>query len=820
MRHSNYFLAWTLLLAFCLPTFANSVHQRLLFLKQNGTSTQKRAANLLMKDEDSLIFEKNARGEIIANNNWILVNGLLYPNRLKAVDDVEVSGKFQWKVKSGDRYQYLLATYHLPSSKIYHDPKIRRSRAKRSFSPSPVRRTNRVVRNSSSYKNGSARVNGNDRYSDSHRSQGSQNSDQNYNQSGTAQKSGTRFSDSRMSPGDSHASSVGFPHNSADSRQSSFDSRNSSIDSGQRSVESRNNSKDSRRDSFASNVRDNSGTDQTAPRVRSIRLERRNPLNGLVEHYVQGPVASSYEGVTVQIEFSEEMGSFPVLQAFSNSGELDAYFQNSPSPQIARYLLPFAGDSSQNNLYSLRVFATVSQGLDLAGNPLEEEIQSSWIQFDTIPARIRELQSGDNPVFQGDPYPNQKLAKHGIPRQLRIFVEDKNSNGENGSGFDFDLIDRPNGIQFQVFTPSGKEIPGTLAAQPPSLVYLLPDVYDLDSQIFEDLDGDGNADPEEGNYKVSYQFIDRAGNISRGQYFFFVDTTPIAESQIQFSFTPVMKTYSDPEGNFTNALQKVRIEASSEDFDVRKSNARLFSQLHGPGTIPDEMKTEVSKEERAIELSVDPDQNSDGKVDWPNPPRGKYLEEGQEDPRFGRNDGLYIVELDAFDTQGNEFQIKEEFVLDTTPPVLEMSFPSPGVTTAVSGPMRILEIVMREPVAKSCHKGSGIVKVGSSLELYYLGENGSLKERVRSILYYHKPNFENPDLPDYNPVDRYHRLLIEFIDAQGKVTSLPMDGSKDGLYQAEFRFFDAAGNEHQGQFQFRYESQTGSFEVSEIRVIS
>jgi len=806
MRHSNYFLAWTLLAAVCFPTFANSVHQRLLFLKQNGTSTQKRAASLLMKDEDSLIFEKNARGEIIANDKWILVNGLLYPNRLKAVDDVEVSGKFQWKVKSGDRYQYLLATYHLPSSKIYHDPKIRRSRAKRSFSPSPVRRTNRVVRNSSTYISGSGSFKSSDRFNDSPRGQHSQNSDHHYHQSGRSQKSDTRFSDSRMSPGDSHASLVGFPQNSANSRQSSFDSRKSS--------------RDSRRDSFASNGRENSGMDQTAPRVRSIRLERRNPLNGVVEHYVQGPVASSYEGVAVQIEFSEDMDSFPVLQALSNSGELDAYFQNSPSPQIARYLLPFAGDSTQNDLYSLRVFATESQGLDLAGNSLEEEVQASWIQFDTIPARIRELQSGDSSVFQGEPYPNQKLPKHGIPRQLRIFVEDKNSNGENGSGFDFDLIDRPNGIQFQVFTPSGKEIPGTLAAQPPSLVYLLPDVYDLDSQIFEDLDGDGTADPEEGNYKVSYQFIDRAGNISRGQYFFFVDTTPIAQSQIQFSFTPVMKTYTDPEGNFTNALQKVRIEASSEDFDVRKSNARLLSQLHGPGTIPDAMKTEVSKEERAIELSVDPDQNSDGKVDWPNPPRGKYLEEGQEDPRFGRNDGLYIVELDAFDKQGNEFQIKEEFVLDTTPPVLEMSFPSPGVTTAVSGPMRILEIVMREPVAKSCHKGSGIVQVGSSLELYYLGENGSLKERVRSILYYHKPNFEDPDQPDYNPVDHYHRLLIEFIDAQGKVTSLPMDGSKDGLYQAEFRFFDAAGNEHQGQFQFRYESQTGSFEVSEIRVIS
>jgi hypothetical protein len=198
---------------------------------------------------------------------------------------------------------------------------------------------------------------------------------------------------------------------------------------------------------------------------------------------------------------------------------------------------------------------------------------------------------------------------------------------------------------------------------------------------------------------------------------------------------------------------------------------------------------------------------------FPNPANiGGQVSSGTKDPRFGKYDGPYIVEVDAKDSAGNiSSPIKKEFLLDTTPPYTEDSFPK--ASGKINTPLRHVSAILVDPHPPQPHTfdgeghvnfGSGISIDHSAMKLFLHTPYGtpstevfdeSNNNRVKgSLNFIHFPNSSDPELPGYDPEDDAYRVLLEFRDKNGSTVTLPVDGTADGIYHMEILPVDNAGN--------------------------
>jgi hypothetical protein len=197
--------------------------------------------------------------------------------------------------------------------------------------------------------------------------------------------------------------------------------------------------------------------------------------------------------------------------------------------------------------------------------------------------------------------------------------------------------------------------------------------------------------------------------------------------------------------------------------------------------------------------------------DFPNPTAvGTHVEIGGRDPRFGRFDGPYSVEIIAVDDAGNRSEnIKKEFLLDTIPPYSSETFPKNY--QKINTPLRHASAILVDPHPPKLHTwdqdgyvnfGSGISVTHSGINLFLntpygepdpdiYGDNNKLRG---ALTYIHRPNSTDPDSPSFDPKDDSYRVLLEFVDKQGTPVTLPVDGSADGIYRLEVIPKDNAGN--------------------------
>ncbi|MCJ8347523.1 hypothetical protein MJH12_18440, partial [bacterium] len=518
-------------------------------------------------------------------------------------------------------------------------------------------------------------------------------------------------------------------------------------------------------------------------------------------------------------------------------------------------------------------FVFSNNGIDRAGNAIDPSAGvftgsgamtiNRAVILDTIPPDINRLGETPNGEVQSIPANNEKIAKGSFPSRITIIIRDYDlpervgveSGGDlastaNSSGVDFDRIlsasdSATEGIKVEVTDPNNLTIPGTLVTQPPNgLQLILPDPI----TFYADL----NGVPPEGVYSVKTTIIDKVGNLGVETFFFTMDNTNIRGETIQVALFP------EPDGsggadqanpflqnpindnilpdspdlisdlsslNSISELTEFKVCSSDPSFNLTRSTFTLKARLNGPDTVGRTMVVTGSPNINdadntcnvtgATTIRVDKDQRSifpNLNFDFPNPSGvGENVPEGDVDPRFGQYDGPYFVEVIAVDEAGNfSDPIRKEFLLDTTAPHTEYTFPNNN--GKVGGALRHVSAVVVDPHPPRLHVfeqdghinyGSGISKDHTSIKLFL--ENAyrdpldselfSSENQLRGALrFVHNPNSSDPDLPSYNPNDDSYRVLLEFVDSESAPIELPSDGSADGIYKIEVIPADNAGN--------------------------
>jgi len=514
-------------------------------------------------------------------------------------------------------------------------------------------------------------------------------------------------------------------------------------------------------------------------------------------------------------------------------------------------------------------------GIDMAGNDLDAtqgvlKNQGTVIAGIVVDGNAPSLfrLTGAAGEVQSRPRNNQTLARKDFPTRIELFVQDYNlpsnlpgsvdassevtGRFDNGSGVDFDKVGSAD-MRVVVRRPNGTEIAGTLVTQPPNgLVYLLP----LVEQIFGSETSTGNPEdankPDAGAYTVQVSLIDKVGNKAVESIVFNMDVDPINAASIQVSLKPPGSPAAAGGINFSlknpikgseipdlpsmvdlstldsvNQLDGFDICSTDPTFSVTRSTIDLKARLNGPDTVARSLIITGTVDGNATNtcgttglgnFTVVKERQKEVfpnlPFDFPNPGTiGDHVRPGEKDPRFGQYDGPYLAEILAVDGPGNVSKaIRKEFLLDTTAPYTERTFPQEN--QKINTPLRHVSAVVVDPSPARLHtfEQSGKVNFGSGISIKASKMNLRLPapyrdnlsttlfdtadgNRLRGVLdFTHNPNSFDPTLPTFNPNDDAYRVLLEIVDNNANTVTLPVDGSVDGIYTVEVIPVDNAGN--------------------------
>ena len=574
--------------------------------------------------------------------------------------------------------------------------------------------------------------------------------------------------------------------------------------------------------------------DRSPPRVESIKIitQPNDPQKQRVHRGSRVFVGAFLSHI--EIRMSEKMETSPSLRI----------------KQQGRAAMPLALLEDRNPIFTYQFFPDTSpdangpagmeiEGQDLAGNPIDQssvtEAGKSLFLVDTIAPDLRRVDTSLPGNFQSIPKADATIAGDDFPSKVSVFVADysqeddgsfngANLDSSNASGIDWDALRLNDGsLALRLIDPRGREIPGTITARVPALELLLPDVFDPSLGIFPDSDSDGSADPIEGSYRMEVSLVDKVGNSSRHTLPWGMDTTAIDSNEIDVSIRPVFtepklnpENPIAPKGVAIKRLDSIEITSPDSDFSFTRSNAKLLFYSQGLHFRPKEIKTKLSRGAGSMSLKVLDDQDGDGEKDFENPEAGQYLPPGMVDPRWGKNDGLYVVEIDAVDKAGNSSKQSRNITLDTTPPEVAETFPKEELT--IGPPLRMVDAIVKDPRASSQAKGSGIALEDSFIRLVFEGNEQVPAQDVKGLAFIHEVNNDDPTQPDYNPNDKYPKLLYELVDEEGQVSKLPDDGSWDGRYRLEVVAYDQEGNQVGAVTSFSYSSTTTSTTTTPMEI--
>ena len=525
--------------------------------------------------------------------------------------------------------------------------------------------------------------------------------------------------------------------------------------------------------------------------------------------------------VEFQILMSETMGSAPRVEVVQADGtRTPAALSQDQNPLYTFRWFPFASPEG-NGPATLEVLGDTQNsppqfGADQAGNvvPADENVGvfSNAVVVDTLAPELMRLDTTQPGAFRTIPAEDAVLARDDYDQP-----QDPGGTGpvtvQDASGVHFRRIgDGTGAMDLRVFKPDGAEIPGTLSSRINALELFLPDVYDPGVGVFPDRDQDGFSEPDEGTYRVQVDLVDEVGNTSSVTLPFGADTTPIAAQALQVSVQPILAdpfpNPSDPlpeDGDvFVRRLDGVIIRSQDPDFSFARSTVNVQSLAAGRFTVPVDLLGEFARGDDFLRFDIDRDQDGDGRDDFENPEPGQFLPPGMTDPRLGKNDGHYRVVILARDQAGNESEIKRDIVLDTQPPEVGSAFPT--VNTTQYAPLRMVDVQLTDPQNRAEEDGSGVQLTASQIHLRFLGNEQTEPQDIRGLPFLHTPNPDDPTRSDFNPADTAHRLLLELVDEEGRVTKLPDDGSMDGVFQIDVVVRDQAGNEAMGTTTFEYVS--------------
>lgn len=486
--------------------------------------------------------------------------------------------------------------------------------------------------------------------------------------------------------------------------------------------------------------------------------------------------------------------------------------------------------------------------------------------LDLVPPDLKRIVVGDAGSIQSIPRNNQKLPKQGFPTEITVIVGDYNFvkgslppesaddlfKTDNASGVDFTrLLDAgasedAKGIKIEVLNPQGEPVIGTISTKPPNgLVYLFSDLL----EVFPP-----NGFAPAGTYTVRVSMVDKVGNDSVETFNFNIDATDVDPRTIEVSLLPEKPPigFTPDTGNplhenpldgilvpdnpalvdldlveSVRELASFKVCSTDPTINLTQTEVTMKARLNGPDTVAKTMSitgaVNINDTDNTCgvpgafsfdvlrgQLKSFPNLN----FDFPNPAQvGAGVLPGARDPRFGRFDGPYQVEVIGVDDAGNiSDPIVKEFLLDTTPPLTWDTFPR--LNAKVSSPIRHVSAEVKDPHPPRLHTfdadaklnfGSGISQTHSSMKLFldtpYREDSlnpdlfkGSERELSSFLTYTHRPNAVDPESAGYNPKDDAYKVLLEFTNLGSKVEALPDDGTADGIYRMQVLPVDNSGN--------------------------
>ncbi len=570
------------------------------------------------------------------------------------------------------------------------------------------------------------------------------------------------------------------------------------------------------------------------------------------------PGAQTFVGrdlIQIRVEFSEPLRTQPELNITQTNG---VAIRATPLQNLAidnrifTWSYTPVPQDDQNGDATLEITGVLDRaGNQTQGDPLQQ-IQPAF-KVDTIPpTRIRFAAASPGNVVS-EPRDGDKIGDLEFPRRIRAFVDDYDSRDTtvvtkaNASGVLFLGVERappqqpqanPRFLTIRLQSPTGQDVPGTPSIAPPNGLFLdLPDFRDPSLQIpgFRDRDNDGDAEPEEGTWRIQIGIRDQVGNTSIEEFLFIVDTTPIRETDLRVTVTnpdadpnPLVagtpSCVGGPDLRTASASPTVIVSSTDPTFSSTSSRVEILSRLGGRNAAPVGMDADVARDPATgvtltnlREAGRNPDtDNFPVPANFPATP-GAFLPPGLLDPRLGIADGIYLIRVTPVDDAGNRGVIRGngvtrdsvdyEFNLDTVLPFTRRTFPADN--TSISEPLRFVDAIIVDPASpNNGNEGCGIDLDGSNLQWFLetpyrpnkvdrtLIDGGQSSGRLRTTLrFIHVPNSTDPTLPSFNPNDDAFRVLLELTDNRGIVRSLPVDGSMDGIYRILSLPRDRAGNQ-------------------------
>lgn len=585
-------------------------------------------------------------------------------------------------------------------------------------------------------------------------------------------------------------------------------------------------------------------------RTEIIR-DNMDPINRTVLQ----PGGQSFVGPTavlIRAEFSEQLQQQPILNITQNSrgGGMPVTVQASPvsDMNVGNRIFVWQFTPIQQDDLNAPADAQFTTVLDLAGNETTDGTMLMPIfVVDTIPPdQIRfPMATGPGNVVS-DPTDNDRVGRDEFPQTIRVFVEDYDTRDltmdttDNASGVLFrSIMNGPpgamgdRGLSIQLLDPSGTPVPGTASIGPPNGIFLqLPNFDDLaasNPSAFTDADGDGIAEPVEGIWRIEVGIVDEVGNNNTVTFSFVVDTTPINAVTLIVNVTNpdanpnplVLGTPSclgGPMLQMDSASPTITVSSTDATFSVTQSNLQVISRVRGfdepfdnDGPTRDDAAgtIQITNLREAGESAT----TDDFPVASPTPP-GTFLPAGSLDPRLGIADGLYAVRVTPVDDAGNRGVVvggrrrdfvDYEFNLDTVTPFTRRTFPQDN--EPINDPLRFVDAIVVDPESPANgNEGCGIDLDASILQWSLVQANnpdevdtslidgGANAGRLRTTLRFVHMPVTDPNNPGFNPNDDAFRVLLELVDQNGFVRSLPTDGSMDGVYAIDSLPVDLAGN--------------------------
>ena len=457
---------------------------------------------------------------------------------------------------------------------------------------------------------------------------------------------------------------------------------------------------------------------------------------------------------------------FPMLEApdlklrqsgniFRPAGKVSSVF----SAQIGTFTFDYVYDVlATTSDFDGRVDFKISGGQDLFGNPVTPTSGPIAFLVDTVAPN----QFSQSPLIVLSPA-NSTLVTTFVSARIALtdFFKDQLVSSDTS------------GVNTSVLTV---ELFGPLQQTPDSLNSISVATF-VPTEIGFDVAGKLQSPLQtDGTYRLEFNAIDNVGNSVKHRRTFLLDRQNIALPLLVTDPKDQSLINSIPSNTELGSFHLLKIEDIEADVDL--SDFRII----GPNN-------NVLASVRTVDTS--------------NQSIFRSLQSSAVPPSDGTSDGIYRLELTVFDKTGNRTNKIHEYIYDTLPPQINLSFPERG--QCISS-LKLAKVEAVEDYSYTTDV-SGINKAESQILLRLLEPTVPFNDLSAGRVILSTIDYLSEDS------DPLNTEIVAMVVEEGEA-GLPSGGGYDGLYELNTDIFDFAGNKTSSSTTFLFDSKSPSLSVS------